>query len=302
MTVRQTGLFIPFSLAFVKDVWRGLVFTIGEILFVRPYRPRSAYISNPGPIAPWYMFWAIARRAGLRPIRLTKTGQSYPETKIKLAIRFQDQTQLPHIAPPNIAKCLNYHCLDISKSRVAAAFSDAFGYGLAVDPETYSGPIVVKSEINGIHDGHIIQGPCSAKSGYSYQKLIDNRTQNGTVMDIRCVTLNGKVITIFLKERPVAKRFDNINSRCRLVTQISDYLSPEELRNISRFCQHIKLDYGGLDILRHNHDQRIYIVDANKTDMGPPLALPLRDKRYAIRLMAQALRRHIDQDQTGFDK
>jgi hypothetical protein len=53
------------------------------------------------------------------------------------------------------------------------------------------------------------------------------------------------------------------------------------------------MDWGGLDILRDRRTKQIYIVDANKTDMGPPLALPLADKMRATRLLASALRRYV---------
>jgi len=50
------------------------------------------------------------------------------------------------------------------------------------------------------------------------------------------------------------------------------------------------LDWGGLDILRDASDGRIYIVDVNKTDMGPPLALPMKEKLSAVKTLGQALR------------
>jgi hypothetical protein len=49
------------------------------------------------------------------------------------------------------------------------------------------------------------------------------------------------------------------------------------------------LDWGGLDVLRDRADGRLYVVDVNKTDMGPPIALPWADKLRATRLMARAL-------------
>lgn len=50
----------------------------------------------------------------------------------------------------------------------------------------------------------------------------------------------------------------------------------------------IGLDWGGVDVLRDRSSGRIYIVDANKTDMGPPVALKLGAKLRATRRMAQA--------------
>ena len=55
----------------------------------------------------------------------------------------------------------------------------------------------------------------------------------------------------------------------------------------------MKLDWGGLDILRDRANGRLYVVDVNKTDM-PPLALPFRDKVRAIALLGDALKRLLE--------
>ena len=62
----------------------------------------------------------------------------------------------------------------------------------------------------------------------------------------------------------------------------------DEIRVISRFAEEIGLEWGGVDVLRDNASGKIYIVDANKTDMGPPVALKLGDKLKSTRRMAKA--------------
>ena len=57
---------------------------------------------------------------------------------------------------------------------------------------------------------------------------------------------------------------------------------------IERFAADLGLDWGGVDVLRDRMSGRIYIVDANKTDMGPPVALKLAAKLRATRRMARA--------------
>ena len=52
-------------------------------------------------------------------------------------------------------------------------------------------------------------------------------------------------------------------------------------------------DWGGVDILRDAKTGRLYIVDVNKTDMGPPLALPLRHKLRAVKTLGLALRKAV---------
>ena len=43
-----------------------------------------------------------------------------------------------------------------------------------------------------------------------------------------------------------------------------------------------------MDVLRDRTSGRIFIVDANKTDMGPPVALKLGSKLRGTRRMAKA--------------
>ena len=62
----------------------------------------------------------------------------------------------------------------------------------------------------------------------------------------------------------------------------------DEIAVMERFAASIGLDWGGVDVLRDRQSGRIFIVDANKTDMGPPVALKLAAKLRATRRMAQA--------------
>ena len=49
------------------------------------------------------------------------------------------------------------------------------------------------------------------------------------------------------------------------------------------------LDWGGLDVLRDRVDGRLYVVDVNKTDVGPVIALSWTDKMRSMRLLGQAM-------------
>ena len=94
---------------------------------------------------------------------------------------------------------------------------------------------------------------------------------------------------VFIKRRPLEKRFQNTNSE--VVFRLpEDVFSTEDLTNIGAFTRELGLDWGAIDVLRDRGDGRLYIVDANKTDMGPPIALPLADKMKATRLLAAAFR------------
>ena len=160
--------------------------------------------------------------------------------------------------------------------------------------------MVAKSEINGTHTGKIVHGPCEAEDGYVYQKLIDNRSQAGRVTDIRCPTIYGDIPLIYLKSRPEDQRFANLNTHVEM-SSAKDELTADEVSKIRLFCNAMKLDWGGLDILRDSVDGRIYIVDVNKTDMGPPLNLPLKDKLKSTSILAKALEKAINhrQDKTA---
>ncbi len=221
------------------------------------------------------------RQAGL-------TGPAYADKAgADLTIHFSDQTTIDRKAGPGMT--LNGSCLDISKSHVAKTFQDIFGYSLSLDPERAKHPYLEKGEANGIHDASIRDTPQARAPGRVYQKLIDNRTADGTVLDYRCPTVFGDIPLVFLKERPISKRFANFNSRVRIAAP-SECFSSEELTKIKAFCHAMRLDWGGLDILRDAIDGRIYIVDVNKTDMGPPLALPVKAKLSAVKTLGQALR------------
>ena len=69
--------------------------------------------------------------------------------------------------------------------------------------------------------------------------------------------------------------------------QVDKVYSAEELDIIRKFAAGINLDWGGVDVLRDRNTGKIHIVDANKTDMGPPVALALGSKLRSTRRMAK---------------
>ena len=284
VTVRETGAFVPFTPSLFKDIYIWWRYYLGEkrakAIVNEPFRDVACH---PREIQNVYLLWGAMQQASLRPLG--------PDTQTDLHFHFSDQ---PYIEDnTSRPKGLNQNCVDISKSKVASVFEEVFGYGLQVNPQTAPTPFICKSELNGKHDGFIAHKNQDPQEGWVYQKLIHTETKDNTVLDLRCPTVFGEIPLIFLKERPISKRFANMNSKCRLA-ETSDYLSDEECEKISRFCQKMKLDWGGLDILRDNTDKKIYIVDVNKTDMGPPLALPLEDKLASTRILGLALRRAVD--------
>jgi len=290
--VRKTGADLAIDRALLHEclVW---------FVYYVPVRARATWtrLTRPGPRVwftpdqprPWYLVWAAVVWSGARIA-------ASPD-KADVAMFFED---VATGAGPNAGpdRRFNYGCTDVTKSHVARVFEDVFGYPLAVDPTTVSGPVVEKGEDNGVHDGRIVQAPCPRLPHKTYQRLIDNSSAflgGDYVDDLRTPCVGGEPVLVFIKRRPVADRFSNHNSSVSLTTPEAVF-SPGEIETIGRFCAAMNMDWGGLDILRDRESGRLYVVDVNKTDMGPPIALPLSAKLAATRLLADAFMRLISSE------
>lgn len=287
LTVRKTGARVPYSPSVLAEVTAFFRF----FLTIRSLEPIGAPFTiafTPERARPWYLIWAVSRTAGAKLV-------SDP-SKADVVMHFEDATYSPNPPPTQLkpgARLINFNCRDISKSRVAEACAAAFGYPLTLDPAAHVGPAVEKSEINAAHDGRVVQCPIQAQAGRCYQRLIDSRGLDPNfVDDLRTSTVGGKATVVFIKRRPVTKRFQNTNTEVLLRTP-DQVFSPAEQAQITAFTRHLGLEWGGVDVLRDRTDGRLYIVDANKTDMGPPIALNLADKIIATRLLAQAFRNYV---------
>ncbi|MEZ6022236.1 MAG: hypothetical protein R3C16_02210 [Hyphomonadaceae bacterium] len=287
LTVRKTGARVPYSPSVLAQVtaWFRYFFTAQTI---EPAAPSFKIFFTPERARPWYLIWAVARAAGAK---LAKDA-----AQADVVMQFEDATYSPNPAPARLkpgARLVNFSCNDVSKTRVAAAAEIAFGRKLKIDPETHVGPAVEKSEINAAHDGRIVQCPTPALPGRVYQRVIDNRSIDPSIVeDLRTCTVGGKPVLVFIKRRPVTKRFLNTNTEVLLKTPQEVY-TPEEIEQIGAFAREIGLEWGGVDVLRDRADGRLTIVDANKTDMGPPISLNLPDKIVATRMLAKAFREYV---------
>ncbi|MEL6245392.1 MAG: hypothetical protein AAFY43_11100 [Pseudomonadota bacterium] len=283
--VKKTGHRVPANLSLAHDVFTWLSFyTLAQgwrswRWITGHKRPSIAFY--PDKPRPWYFIWPVMHVAGARLID--------DPAEADIVFQFDDTTQTAN-TPPSIrgsATMVNFACDDVSKTRVAEAFAKVAGYDLSVDPRTHDGPMVEKSEMNAAHDGRIIEGPMDPIPGKTYQRLIDNEIERGLVEDLRCCIVGGKVTLSFRKRRPLASRFLNENAEV-LLDQPRNCYAPEEITLIEAFAAEIGLDWGGIDVLRDRTSGKVFIVDANKTDMGPPIALKLGDKLKATRWMARA--------------
>mgnify|MGYP001800027900 CR=1 FL=1 len=283
--VKKTGHRIPVTRGLANDVFTWLTFyTLAQSWrswrrVTGHKRPTIAFF--PEKPRPWYFIWPVMHASGAKLI-------SDP-SEADIVFQFDDTTTALH-APPKSkpgAKLVNFGCHDISKSNVAEAFERAAGYNLLVDPRTYTGTMVEKSEKNACHDGRILEGPIEPVADKTYQVLVDNEIPGGLIEDLRCCICGGEPAIVFRKRRPIGRRFLNENAEVLLDAPKNCY-TEDEIAVISRFADEIGLEWGGVDVLRDNASGKIYIVDANKTDMGPPVALKLGDKLKATRRMAKA--------------
>lgn len=288
--IKKTGWLAPYSLCNLASFGTWLRFFFAVHMMKPADGPRFAVHFAPDRVRPWYLIWAVMKAAGGRAALDPRDAD--------VIMHFEDATYGDAAPPPpnTQARHLNFGCRDVSKSRVARASEAAFGTSLVIDPRAHHGPAVEKCELNGAHDGRIVTCPVAPRAGQVYQRVIDNRADNpDLVEDFRTPTVGGKPVCVFIKRRRIGARFANANTEVELKTA-EQCFSAQEITQISDFCARMNLEWGGLDILRDRGDGRLYVVDANKTDMGPPIALPLEEKLIALRALAQAFRAYALED------
>lgn len=235
----------------------------------------------PQPAGPWYTLPLALVRTGIR--RTSDLG------KADVIMIFDDRTQSNVTLPTTTARLLNARATDVSKVQVGRVFEAVFHYPLTLDPLTHDGPMVEKSDVNGVHDGRIVIGPIvSPRAESVYQALVDSTVRDGVTEDLRCVCVGGDIVVVFRKEKATQDRFKAAYLETTL-REPASVLSDQERTDITRFCEMIGLDFGSIDVLRdHAGDGRIYIVDVNKTCM-PVLSMPVRELDKALRRIGAAV-------------
>jgi hypothetical protein len=187
------------------------------------------------------------------------------------------------------SRVLNGSCTDISKERVEEVFSAVFGRTTFVDPRSHHGWCVMKSNENALHDGQLVECPCEPVDDYVYQRTIDNELGGGLTRDLRVPLMGTSVPFVYHKDRSLRSRFGSPVIHAQIVPT-SAVFSAEEIDLIRRFAQQMGLDYGELDILRDNGDGQIYIVDANKTPMGPAPGLSRWNRIRAVLTLSRTFK------------
>lgn len=253
-------------------------------------RPRTRVLFYPRLPGTQMMAWKLCCALGW-----AITGN--PNRRADIVFRWdnstfaEDDQQLARIAASG--PVVNHACVDISKNRVNEVFEKAFGYPLGIDPRTYIGPCVEKSDENARHDGRIITCPIpTTREGWSYQRVIDNVRDDGRIMDIRIPVVARVIPFAYLRFRPVGRRFGSGNEEVA-IGQLYDLLSQDEVHDVLRFCELLGLDYGELDVLRDRGDGRLYIVDANPTPWGPPSGISRTDAQRAIAMLSAVFKSEL---------
>ena len=231
---------------------------------------------------PWYMIRGAALWGGIAVAR--------SQDEADAAFYFDDTTKGRAEPPPRLPT-INYACTDVSKRHVARVFEEVFCYPLALDPTATDGPIVEKSDKNGVHDGRIVRAPVIPREGSVYQRLVDTEV-GGFNHDLRTVCVGGAPVFVVHKRKAAGESFA-IHTRRATIEDPETIFSADELAMIARFNARMGLDWGGLDILRDRVDGRIYVVDVNKTDLGPVIALSWIDKARSMRRLGIALKELI---------
>jgi len=281
ITVRKTGVKIT-----LKELTAGELskfFAYLGVLLVQAAgvrlsgRRRYRVLFTPDRPRPWYVVWSAATLAGVKFVR--------DEREADAVFWFEDVTlgQAPRVAGHSV---LNASVTDISKSRVAEIFGKVAGYDLLLDPMTHEGEAVEKSELNGKHDGRLVQCPTAPQPGRSYQRFIDS-SDGVTAFDYRTTIIDRRPQFVLVKTKPAADRF-SIHNVTVAFRELGDVFSKDEIDLIRRFAEEMQLDWGAFDILRDRGSGRIYVVDVNKTDTGPAVDLSFACREKLKRAISNA--------------
>jgi len=294
-TFPHTGAEFPLNFAFFMSSVP--VLKINAYLLARKYKraltrqkPRASLVFYPQPSGPWYNAWLAARMGGIEIVTDPQAAD--------VVFVFDDKTTCDTgdaLSPALKAKAINHRINDISKTHVAKIFVQIFNYSVEIDPLTYHGKAVEKSDANATHDGEVVMCPLkpeAVKPGSVYQKLIDSTFDGTRPEDLRMAYVGGEIPVVFRKFKLPENRFgtdyDHVD-----VWDADEAFSKDEQAQLIKFCEAMGLDFGAVDVMRDKHDGRIYVVDVNKTCM-PVLCLSQKEQRAAMRNIAAALLRLVE--------
>lgn len=150
---------------------------------------------------------------------------------------------------------LNAGCHDVSKTRVNLIHEAAMGYDIGVDPQTYEGRYVEKSDLQAVRIGRVLNDNIDPVEGMVYQKFIDTSINEKEFIELRVFYCLGELFTI-AKYRLKSDVFGYRAHHSEVVQPFTK----QEKENIVKFCELFGMDFGELDIL---HNKRPYVIDVN---------------------------------------
>lgn len=292
--VRQTGQQIPIDrklFGSIIAVLRVYLYLFGVKLFrfLTFKRPLGTIAFVPHMPAFWYNIWFANQIAGLR--------STADATGADSVFVFEDSTINafdPDTLPSQMVK-INHRISDVTKTRVGVVFEQVFGYAISIDPLTYDGEGIRKSNQNGAHDGVKIRFPLREDqivSEFVYQRLVDTTNTPGICEDLRIAYVFGEIPVVYHKFKDTAVRFGTEYLRVDLRTP-EQVFSATEIEQLVVFCDKMGLDFGAVDVMRDKTNGRIYVVDVNKTCM-PVLSLTFREQMNAQRRIATAFLKGLE--------
>lgn len=258
------------------------------------------FIQNGGKLPVWVAAptypskkTTLSKIASMNKVRLTNKLISNPDVIIYFENATYGSASALRRKYPK-AKIINVNCPDISKERVHVVHLEALGYSMNLNPKTYIGVAVEKSDENAVHDGQEVMCPVAfPKTDAVYQKVLDNTNEAGEYVDIRVPVIGGKIPLVYLKFKTLKNRFTNKAHRATL-HQPEEIFSEEEILQIEKYARAMNVDFCEFDVLRHKGNKKIYIIDVNKTPYGPPHPLNARDQKKALILLSAAFNQLIN--------
>ena len=252
------------------------------------------FIQNGGKLPVWVAAptypskkTTLSKIARMNRVRLTNKLVANPDVIVYFENATYGSSSLLRRRYPKV-KIINVNCPDISKERVHVVHLEALGYSMNLNPKTYIGIAVEKSDENAVHDGQEVMCPVAfPKTDAVYQKVLDNTNEAGEYVDIRVPVIAGKIPLVYLKFKTQKNRFTNKAHRATLHTP-EEVFSEEEIEQIEKYAAAMKVDFCEFDVLRHKGNKKIYIIDVNKTPYGPPEPLNQKDKAIALKKLSVA--------------
>jgi len=191
-----------------------------------------------------------------------------------IAIFWQDRTfKTPDQKIFELAKkqkVINIDFLDISKEKVDRVFTRIFGYSSFINPLSYSGKALKKSNENALKDCTIIECPIkNTEPGYVYQKFYNNEIKPGILEEFRFIIINNKTSYIYARHYGPDDLFIGLQAKY-IHCNPQEHFSKDELLKIDQLIKEFNLDYGELDVMRDQDDQKLYVIDVNTTPGQSP--------------------------------